>query len=150
MTQIIEIAEFRLKRNRRMVTQAGCKHNHLTLDDEGEFVTCDDCKMQVGTYAALRMLVDRWDALQGRADAQRRALEVAAETTLATRAALRVEQAWRSRSMAPTCPHCNEAIYATDGFGGAQVSREIAERRRACRTGLGPCAGGEDGANVTA
>jgi hypothetical protein len=42
-----------------------------------------------------------------------------------------VESAWRSRSMVPVCPHCSEAIFATDGLGRSQVNKQMAERRRA-------------------
>ena len=128
--QIVEIGEFRLKRERHRLLD-GCQHKHLTLDDEGEFVRCDDCQTQIGTYAALRMLVERWALLQDRVDAQQKAISEAASKTVELRAAQRVEKAWRSRSMVPCCPHCNAAIFPTDGFGGPMVSRELAARRRA-------------------
>ena len=51
--QVVEIGDFRLKRERRMLLE-GCQHKHLTLDDEGGIVTCDDCQKQVDNYAALR------------------------------------------------------------------------------------------------
>lgn len=130
---VVEIGEFRVQRQRRTRLH-GCQHTHLTLDDEGEFVTCDDCQKQVGSYAALRMLVERWGRLQDRADAQQQALAEAAGKTVELRAAQRVERAWRSRSMVPSCPHCNEAIFPADGFGGSMVNREIALRRKAMKS----------------
>lgn len=128
--QVVEIGDFRLKRERHK-TLDGCQHKHLTLSDEGEFVTCEDCQKQVGNYAALRMLVERWALLQDRADSQRAAITEAASKTVGLRAAQRVEKAWRSRSMVPSCPHCNEAIFPGDGFGRSMVNKEIATRRRA-------------------
>lgn len=128
--QVVEIGDFRLKRERRTLLE-GCQHKHMTLDDEGEFVMCDDCEKQIGNYAALRMLVERWALLQDRVDSQRAAIADAAGKTVELRAAQRVEQAWRSRSMVPTCPHCREAIFPVDGFGGTLVNKEIATRRRA-------------------
>jgi len=129
LTQVIEIGEFRLKREQNWKRE-GCQHVRLTLEDEGEIVMCDDCGKQVGNYAALRMLVERWSKLQERVDAKQRSIAEAAEKTISLRAAQRVEKAWRSRSMTPTCPHCNEAIFPEDGFGGSAVNREIALRRR--------------------
>lgn len=129
MTQVVEIGEFRLKRERKFLLE-GCQHMHLTLDDEGEFVTCDDCQKQVGTYAALRMLVDRWARLQDRVDAQKEAISKAAAQTVELRAAQKVEKAWRSRTMVPTCPHCSAAIFPSDGFGSSAVSRSRELRRR--------------------
>ena len=139
--QVVEIGDFRLKRERRTLLE-GCQHKHLTLDDEGEFVTCDDCKKQVGNYAALRMLVERWALLQARVDSQRAAIAEAAGKTVELRAAQRVEKAWRSRSLVPACPHCHEAIFTTDGLGGSMMNKEMAARRRA--------AGKQDAASTAA
>lgn len=126
---VIEIGEFRLKRERQW-QHAGCKHVHLTLDDDGEFVTCDDCQKQVGNYAALRMLIERWALLQARVERQQRTADDALSKTVGLRAAQKVERAWRSRTMVPTCPHCGDAIFPEDGFGGSAVNRQIALRRR--------------------
>lgn len=130
MAHIVEIGDFRLKRERKLFSE-GCQHKHLTLDDEGEFVTCDDCGKQVGNYAALRMLVERWSLLQARVDAQKEAIAKAAEKTVELRAAQKVERAWRSRTMVPTCPHCNRGIFPADGFGDCLVNRSMEERRLA-------------------
>lgn len=139
--QVVDIGEFRLTRSRTF-TFDGCKHKHLTLNDEGEFVTCDDCKMQVGTYAALRMLVERWDLLQERLNRQQAAIAEAAGKTIGLRAAQRVEQAWRSRTMVPTCPHCSAAIFPEDGFGSSAVNKAFAIARRDARA-AGALAGRE-------
>lgn len=128
--QVIDIGDFRLTRERKVFNE-GCPHKHLTLNDEGEFVTCDDCKVQVGNYAALRMLVVRWTELQAKVSAQQRAATEAMQKTVGLRAAQRVEKAWRSHSMVPTCPHCSEAIFPSDGFGSSAVNKAIAVRRRA-------------------
>jgi len=127
--QVLEIGEFRIKRERHAL-QTGCKHVHLTLDDESEIVMCDDCKKQIGSYAALRMLVDRWAKLQERVDRQKQAIDTASAKTVGLRAAQRVEEAWRSKSMVPICPHCREAIFPTDGFGSESTNKEFAVRRR--------------------
>lgn len=127
--QILEIGEFRITRERQAKWD-GCKHVHLTLDDDAEIVMCDDCEKQVGSYAALRMLVNRWEKLQSRAESQHHMLVAASEKTICLRAAQRVERAWRSRSMVPNCPHCREAIFPDDGFGSTSTNKEIALRRR--------------------
>ena len=127
--QILEIGEFRIKRERQAKSD-GCKHDRLTLDDDAEIVICDSCEKQVGSYAALRKFVDQWDKLQKRVESQRRMIAEAAEKTIGLRAAQRVEEAWRSRSMVPTCPHCREAILPNDGFGNTSTNKAIALRRR--------------------
>jgi hypothetical protein len=129
---VVEVGDFRVERARRFEV-GRCQHKRLTLDDETESVCCEQCKTQVGNYAALRVLVERWALLQAKADAQRAAVAEAMSKTVVLRAAQKVEKAWRSRSMVPTCPHCREAIFPADGFGGSAISREIAERRATTR-----------------
>lgn len=128
--QILSIEEFRLRRapDRKL---EDCKHYSLVRDDDLQTVECTDCGKNIGTYAALLMLVSRLAKLQRHIDIQSKAVAEAMEKTITLRAAQRVERAWRSRSIAPTCPHCDEAIFATDGFGSSSISKEIALRRRA-------------------
>lgn len=127
--QIVAIDDFRIKRERGRVLD-GCQHKQLTLDDEGGIVMCDDCGRQVDNYVALSLLVERWWRLQERAERRAREIAAAEAKTVGLRAAQRVEQAWRSRTMVPTCPHCSEAIFADDGFGSSMANRELALRRR--------------------
>lgn len=133
MSNVIQIEDMRLTRAERSwsSTERKCKHLNLTMDEDGDIVTCDDCKMQVSAFWALQMLSDHYQ--RAFAKLQRRYTEQAKveQTTIHTKAALQVEAAWRSRTMVPTCPNCREPIFATDGFGRSSMSKEIAERRRA-------------------
>lgn len=129
MTNIVEIGELRIKRERRN-TFAGCQHKNFTVDPNGDTVICNDCQKQIGSHFALVLLIEEWDRNVSKLEANqaRHAVELAKSVSL--RAAQRVESVWRSRTMVPTCPHCSEAIFAEDNFGGSAVSREIAIRRR--------------------
>lgn len=133
---VINIGELALRRKDRWAgfTAPGeCKHLHLMLDDNGDTVRCDDCKVYVSAYWALKLLAMQFQS-QERALAARRAqldAETAEKRTLiATR---KVDAAWRSRTMVPACPHCHEAIFPEDGLGRHTVSREVALARRAAR-----------------
>jgi hypothetical protein len=128
--QVLSIDEFRLKRapDRKL---DDCKHYKLVRDDDLQTVECSDCGKNIGTYAALIMLVSRLAKLQRHIDIQSKIAAEAMEKTITLRAAQRVEAAWRSHTMSPTCPHCHEAIFATDGFGSSTTNKEIALRRRA-------------------
>lgn len=133
--RVVQLEAFRVARAAQAGTSdaplPGCSHQRLTLNDDGEFVSCDDCHGRVDNYEALRLLVAHWSRLQAQITADLLRIAEAESVAIEMRAAQRVERAWRSRSMAPTCPHCCEAILPTDGFGGAMVSRAIAARRRA-------------------
>lgn len=132
---IIEFGALRLKRERRKQSQGegDCRHWNMTLDDDGEIVTCDDCGKQLGAYWALRLITEQYQRAWQRVNAAREAHAASTAKHLVLNAAQKVEKAWRSRSMVPSCPHCHEAIFPEDGFGGAMTNREIALRRRKSR-----------------
>ncbi|MDD2730390.1 hypothetical protein [Malikia sp.] len=129
---VIEIGALRIQREQVQAINGKlvCRHNSLSLNREGHVIRCKDCGDQVEPFWAFEKLVESYNEAQ-----QKFAREVARHREemakgVATKAARRVEEAWRSRSMVPTCPHCNEAIFAEDGFGGAAVNRDLAMRRR--------------------
>lgn len=129
MTQVLEIGELRIRREQRRRVE-GCQHKHFTVDPDGDIVTCDQCGKQISAMYALTLLVEEWDCANRRLDADRAAHAEKMAKGVHLRAAQRVEEAWRSRTMVPVCPHCREAILPTDGFGGSCVNREMALRRR--------------------
>lgn len=135
-SNVVEIGEFRVTLEQRdKYSKKKCQHLHITLDPNGEFVKCNDCHETISAWYALQTLVEWWDAAAKKLVAQRAAQKQIEAKTLHLKAAQRVEEAWRSRSMVPTCPHCGEAIFAEDRFGGSMVNREIALRRRAIAQG---------------
>lgn len=123
---------FRL-RGQRLTPDARCEHRHLTLDDHGEIVTCEDCKQQVSAYWALHRMAAMWG---NHAQQVRNAVAKVHEDQKATfhlKAAKVVERAWRNRKTVPICPHCKAGILPEDGFGTSAINRTIELHRRACR-----------------
>lgn len=130
-SKIIQFGEARLKlRGKPGWRDERCKHLNLTYDDNGEFVTCDDCGMQVTAFWAMKMLAEHYE--KARQDVDRRSQHLADEKARSIHllAARKVEKAWRSRSMVPCCPHCGAGILPEDGLGGSQVNRKIEMARR--------------------
>ncbi|MET3371969.1 hypothetical protein ABIC89_001010 [Variovorax boronicumulans] len=128
---VINIEDLRITRERSRAWKAdACKHLHLTFDDNGEIIECDDCKKQVGAYWAFLMLAERYEQALHKVTAGSAALAQARQKDIGLLAAQKVEKAWRSRSMLPMCPHCGEGIAASDGFGGSLINKELALRRR--------------------
>jgi hypothetical protein len=130
---VVEIGEMRLRlvRSYEKTPEESCKHNHTSLDDEGDIVRCDECGMQVSAYWVLKNLAQHYKH-------QLRLLQHARETVawergkhIVRRAARKVEEAWRSRTMAPACPLCGRGILPTDGFGDTQVNKARELERRA-------------------
>jgi hypothetical protein len=46
------------------------------------------------------------------------------------KAVIKIDDAWRSRKMAPCCPHCHAVILPKDGFGDVRVNKEMELARR--------------------
>ncbi|MCA8447568.1 MULTISPECIES: hypothetical protein [Burkholderia cepacia complex] len=135
MSNVIHIDEMRLTKQQRFRfgKDAGCKHLNLTMDDEGDIVTCDDCGKQVSAFWALKMLSEYYQKAMGKLARREQVQSEVEQRTIHLKAAQAVEKAWRSRTMVPTCPHCNEGISPSDGFGRSMVNKMIDERRRAER-----------------
>lgn len=131
MSHIINFDDMRvtLMRKKR-IGSSGCQHLKLTFDDEGQTVVCDDCGKQVTAYWAFQMLVLRYDISMQKLAARQKIFEEAKLADVSLLAARKVQEAWRSRTMVPTCPHCGRGISAHDGFGGFAINKKMEARRR--------------------
>jgi len=136
MSNVIDIEDLRFTRDKRIVRpREECEHKHMTMDDQGQFVRCDDCRVQLSPFWVLSRMLDQYErALSKIAGREQRQAESELRG-VQLRAAQVVERAWRSHTMVPTCPHCGEGIRATDGFGHSAINRSIDERRRAAKKG---------------
>ncbi len=135
MSNVIDIGEMRFTRKQRSYAaeKQACKHQKLTMDDEGDIVECEDCGKQLSAYWVLQMLTSHYHDAYRKLNGWQEKLTEAAAKDVGLLAAQKVERAWRSRTMVPTCPHCHEAIFPGDGFGGCTTNKEIALRRRAIK-----------------
>ncbi|AXE31579.1 hypothetical protein DK842_17735 [Chromobacterium phragmitis] len=132
MGEVIQIGEWTLRRTQelRWTKEDGCKHHRLELDDRGDVVKCSDCGVQVSAYWALTTIVERYNQEMNKLSSAREQLKKEQQEGVSLTAARKVEKAWRSRTMVPACPHCHTAIFPGDGFGGINVNKEMALRRR--------------------
>lgn len=136
MSNVIDIEDLRFTRDRRIVRpQEECSHRHMTLDDKGQFVKCDDCGIQLSPFWVVANMLDQYERALAKIAARETRQAEAELRGVHLRAAQIVERAWRSHSMVPACPHCGEGIRATDGFGQTQINKSIDDRRRAAKKG---------------
>lgn len=135
LSNVIEFGELRLRRAREQhpLVAHGCQHRNILFDDNGGTAECEDCKKQLDLYWVLGMLSREHERAWAKVTAQHAEVQKALAASVELRAAQRVEKAWRSRTMAPACPHCHEAILPGDGFGGLMLNRKIALARRPTR-----------------
>ena len=134
---VVELGDYRFThKHRHRYPKPECEHKHVELDDNGDIVMCLDCGKQVSAYYALRMLTEHWGDVQNKIAAKQARADGAHGKAIHLLAARKVEEAWRSRTMVPFCPHCGEGISAADGFGSGLINKDIDNARRARRAGL--------------
>lgn len=136
MSNVIDIEELRFTRDKRIVRPRDeCAHHHMTLDDEGQFIRCDDCGVQLSPFWVLNRMLDQYGRALSKVTAREQRVATAQEEGIHLLAARRLERAWRSRTMVPACPHCGEGIGPRDDFGGTMINKAMYERRRAAKRG---------------
>jgi hypothetical protein len=130
VAEVIDLGEYRVERKPHHPFDGSCQHKHMTVDQNGGVITCDDCGKQLDAFMALNLMLDSYGKYWSKLQAQQARLDEQERRQLHLKAAQRVEDAWRRRNTVPTCPHCHEPIFPEDGFGRSAVNREIAVRRR--------------------
>jgi RNase P subunit RPR2 len=94
-----------------------CHHHQLTFREEGQIITCGDCKQQVTAWWAFLSLVKAYDRAQAKLKAERDQLERDKAISILHKGALQIQDAWRRRKLVPTCPHCYKPILPPHNFG---------------------------------
>lgn len=132
MRKVIEIGDWKLahKQDVRYSINGECQHKELELDEKGDVVRCLKCGVQVSAFWALTMLSDRYNEEIAKLNRQKERLREEQQKSIHLLAARAVDDAWRSKTMIPTCPHCHCGITVNDGFGRSKVHKDIEARRR--------------------
>jgi len=131
MSNVIEIGDFSFARaSKRYGIGAGCHHQRMTLELDGEIVRCRDCKAQVTAWWALNLILQAYEREMSKLASNRAQIADERKQIIHLIAARKVERAWKSKDMVPTCPHCRRGILPTDGLGDAQIHRQIDKARR--------------------
>ena len=131
---VIQIGDLIIRRRKeslqRYPPDDRCRHTNLTWDDNGQIVTCDDCKKQISPYWALKILSDHYEKSMQSLQQATDQVAADAKAVVHLKAAKRIEQVWKSRTMVPCCPHCDRGILAEDMMRPAQIRREFEIKRR--------------------
>ncbi|MDF8363370.1 MULTISPECIES: hypothetical protein [Achromobacter] len=128
---VVDIGDLRVARGRSRRAPSICRHLQLVFDTAERRIYCLDCKTDVEAFDAFMQMVERHHYLDEKAERMR---SDAAHSVI-SRAGKQMDQAWRSRTMAPACPHCKAAILPEDVVDGfPTVARDLEIRRRAIRT----------------
>lgn len=125
---VIQIADFRFRRDRRRRCPRDtslCKHKNTVLVSDGQYVRCDDCGAQLSAFWVLERTLEVYSQCVDNLNARIREFNKLQKNGLSLLAAKKVEEAWRSRTMVPSCPHCHRGILPTDNFGGSTINKRV-------------------------
>lgn len=130
---VVDIGDIRVARGMSRRPAKTCQHRRMVYDDNERRIWCSECESEVESFDAFLGIAKRMDAhiksLNRRADA----VKEAEAHAIRSRAAKVIDEAWRSKTMAPLCPHCNSAILPDDVANGVAMASKalvIAARKR--------------------
>jgi hypothetical protein len=133
--KVIAIGDYEFKhiepRHKRLEENV-CDHRRFILhDDEGDYVTCEDCGVQVSTFWALKKLVNMYRDAWSEILAARKQHNNQCGEKRWLRILNIIDDAWRGKQqMAVACPHCKAAILPEDNLGELQSSAKLERLRR--------------------
>ncbi|WKN20868.1 hypothetical protein [Azotobacter vinelandii] len=129
--RVVQIEDLRVARGLTRRPSSACRHKRLTYDVHERRIWCSDCETEVEAFDAFIGLVEVFDSGIKKLMRDRAALAEAEKFQVRSRAAKVMDEAWRSRTMAPLCPHCMEAILPEDVAGGvASASKQLVYAKR--------------------
>lgn len=128
--KVVDIGGHRLSRGKAFRNNK-CRHTNLSYDIDERRVYCHDCESTVESFDAFMMLVNTFSSATRKLEHQIEEVRQAKEHAIISRAAKKIDEAWRSKKTAPSCPHCLKAILPEDVLNGfASVSKEWELKRR--------------------
>jgi hypothetical protein len=124
--------EFRdIRKKNKYHEKPDCEHRRLDLHENGEYITCQDCGVQVSGFWALKHMLQAYkDAWRDIEIARKQVNELCREKRF-LRSLNMIDKAWRGkRQNAVCCPHCKAAILPEDDLGARQTSAILERKRR--------------------
>lgn len=131
--KVVDIGDIRVSRGMTRRPHSACAHRQQVYDDKERRIWCKDCETELEPFDAYMCLVGVMDGHIETLKRREEQVKSAEAFSLRSRAAKRMDEYWRSHTMAPMCPHCDGAILPEDVVNGlAQKSKsiEIASRKR--------------------
>lgn len=128
---VIDFGEARISRGMSRRHYSTCNHRKLVYDQQERRIWCQDCERDVEHFDAFRIIVEQFAAAAANVKERQEKIAEAEAATIISRAAKNIDKEWRSRRMAPCCPHCKEALlpeFFANGIGN-MCSAELARRK---------------------
>lgn len=130
---VIDIGDVRVARGMSRRPYSACKHQRLHYDPSERRVWCADCERDLEGFDAFMVLAENSHDFIERNNRREKELAEAEAHQARSRAVKALDHIWRSRTMAPCCPHCHKGLLPEDmlrGLGSVGVDYERAVRAR--------------------
>ncbi len=134
---VIDIGDVRVSRGLSRRPYSGCKHLRLIYDSRERRIWCKDCETNIEGFDAFQILAERSHQFKAALDRREAKIAEAEAFTARSRAVKELDRVWRTRNLAPCCPHCRRGLLPEDMMHLSSVGVDY-ERKRRART-----AGGE-------
>jgi hypothetical protein len=129
--KVVDIGDLRVARGLTRRPHCTCLHRKLVYDTKERRIWCEDCESEVEPFDAFAGLVEFFDGASKKLERRQQELKDAEQAAARSLAVKALDKIWRSRTRAPLCPHCDEALLPEDMTKGlAQASRELIRARR--------------------
>ncbi|MGE4335843.1 MAG: hypothetical protein AB7E55_07700 [Pigmentiphaga sp.] len=129
--KVVDIGDIRVARGMTRRPASTCNHRHQVYDDKERRIWCSDCESELEPFDAYMRLVETMDSHIKNLQRREQQVKEAEQHVARSRAVKVMDEAWRSTTMAPLCPHCNAAILPEDvARGVAKASKKLIIARR--------------------
>ena len=129
---VIDIGELRVSRGLSRRPHSTCAHRRLTYDTGERRIWCRDCERDIEGFDAFTILATQCHQFLEQNARRARELEEAERFQARSIAVKALDKVWRSRTMAPCCPHCRRGLLPEDmkNLGSVGINYERARRER--------------------
>lgn len=128
---VVDFGDVRVARGLSRRPFSGCKHKRLRYDTRERRIWCADCERDIEGFEAFALLAERAHEVDTRLKAWAEEVKAAEAFQLRSRAAKKIDEVWRGRSLVPCCPHCNRGLLPEHFANGItnSVGYEFAKRQ---------------------
>lgn len=134
---VIDIGDLRVSRGQTRRPRSACKHRRLTYDPSERRIWCRDCERDIDGFDAFQIIAEQSHAFYEQNMRRARKLDEAEQFQARSLAVKALDRIWRSRKMAPCCPHCRKGLLPEDVKNLSSVGVEYERARRAALDGKG-------------
>ena len=129
---VVDLGDIRVARGLSRRPFSICEHRNMVYDQKERRIWCKDCERNVEPFDAVVAIAEQMDHANKRLLDRAKAIKSAEAHSLISRAAKAADKAWREKSMAPACPHCQRGILPEDALNFSSVNKEweVARRKR--------------------